>query len=503
MRSRCPAPPTGAPTVTYGTFNEVQVDIAGWASLRQYTETVDERTMRAAKVLSHSVCRERKQIAFFTAGHYEGCVPKTSPEVLRILETNGRILRGNAPPGLRFTHAQQQKVHNWVLSNAERLWVSDGCPLAPRSRGGASLIVVDDPHMAVLVTIAKKLDPARAVVYRSHSDVQPSLVLDAASNTAQVFNWNWSYSEVADVFIGHPIKGIQSQVMPKQRLGYMPATSDWLDSRNKPLSIGDVEYYLQDFNDVCRRGSAALLAYPERDYILQISHFHTSKSVADALAAYVTFRRHASFCTGKTSQQMPQLVLCSQYSGSNQDQQSVVDRALAVLNDEYFDLRECVVIVNLPPCDQTINALMSRARVALQLSAHEDCEVTVSEALKKGVPVITISSGGFPLLVRHNVNGFLIHDLDTPADRMAVVGYLNALFSNEDKYQAMSAYASKNVSVELGTVANALCWLFLADRLACGHDVVPNGRWIWDMARDHAGEPVGAEEMRLPRALTM
>ncbi|KAK4888521.1 hypothetical protein LTR27_012582 [Elasticomyces elasticus] len=516
--------PSGLPATHYGQFNNVQVDVAGRAShssLERYAYTVDDRTMRAAKVYAHSLRLGNKSVAFFTATSTQGgestmrhallrflgvvgvesmwCVPHTRPEVLRVLETNERILRGTARPGQRFTNEQQQIVQDWVVSNAERLWVSDGCPLAPRFRGGASVIVIDEPHMAVLVTIAKRLDPQRPVIYRSHIDIKPELVADPSSNTAQVLDWVWSHAGAADTFIGHPVKDVLSQSAPKQSLGYMPATSDWQDGRNKCLSDRDVRYYLQEFNEICHQQRTATLSYPGRDYILQIAPFDSPEAISDALAAYAAFRHHSRFCAGKTTHQTPQLVLCAQYSASNSEQSTVLDGPMADLHNDYPDLVDSVIITHLRPHDQIINALLSCARVVLQLSTHLDSEITASQALKKGVPVIARDTGAFPLLVHHNVNGFLVHGLDHAADITATADYIDALFVNEEKYEAMSAFASKHISSESGTVGNAMCWMYLLDRLASGHKVAPDGQWISDMAREFAGEPVGIEEVRLAR----
>jgi glycosyltransferase involved in cell wall biosynthesis len=51
---------------------------------------------------------------------------------------------------------------------------------------------------------------------------------------------------------------------------------------------------------------------------------------------------------------------------------------------------------------------ISNAKVALQLSTREGFEVKVSEALHKGIPVVTTKAGGIPLQVEHGKNGYLV-----------------------------------------------------------------------------------------------
>ncbi|KAK4551597.1 hypothetical protein LTR86_011068, partial [Recurvomyces mirabilis] len=518
--------PTGVPTIHFGHLNDVQVDAAGWtpsATLEQYMQTVDDRSARAALSYAHDLRLKKTQIAFFTARangsevagmrhallrflHLAGvgsvwCTPTPKPEVIRILEANERTLNGNAKPDQHFTLEQQQKVTDWVVSNAERLWTAEGAPLAPRSRGGANVIVVDDPHMAVLVAIAKRLDSHRPVIYRTHIIVHPNQVADPESPAAQVWDWVWSHAKLADVFISNPSSSVESdtlaQVVPKHMLGCMVPTLDGLDGVNKKLSDRDVRYYLQEFNEVCRRQCMPTLAYPGRDYIVQVtSSDDYSDGAADALAAYAAFRRESRFCARKTVEQPPQLVLCSCFSAASYggDETTGLDRAMMVLQDEYPDIKNSVILVRLPPSDQMINTLLSCARVVLQLSTQHvaDYSLTIPQALLKGVPVIARSTagageGGFPpLLIRHSLNGFLLQGLDKPADTRAVADYIDTLFVNEEKYGAMSGFAKAHAIAEISTVGNAMAWMFLADRLTSCHGLCLDGRWVWDLAREHA-----------------
>ncbi|KAK0951971.1 hypothetical protein LTS01_025027 [Friedmanniomyces endolithicus] len=80
--------------------------------------------------------------------------------------------------------------------------------------------------MAVLFTIAKRLDFHRPVVYRSHVDIRPDQVADPASPAAQVWDWARSHVKAADVF------SVLTQVVPKHKLGYMVHTLDSLDGES-------------------------------------------------------------------------------------------------------------------------------------------------------------------------------------------------------------------------------------------------------------------------------
>ncbi len=86
-----------------------------------------------------------------------------------------------------------------------------------------------------------------------------------------------------------------------------------------------------------------------------------------------------------------------------------------------------------------------------------------------------------------------------PGDWHTVGKLLLELWTNEEMYKEMSECARRTVSDEVGTVGNALSWFYLADKWANGDGVVPEGRWINDLAREEAGIPYVDGENRLPR----
>ena len=154
--------------------------------------------------------------------------------------------------------------------------------------------------------------------------------------------------------------------------------------------------------------------------------------------------------------------------------------------------------MRIGPNDQVLNALLSKAKIVLQLSIREGFEVKVSEALHMGKPVIATLAGGIPLQVQHGKNGFLVDTGDTEA----VANHLFELWMDHELYNRMSKYAATSVSDEVSTVGNTLSWLYLASELSKGVKIRPNGRWINDMAREEANEPYAPGENRLTRDLS-
>lgn len=274
----------------------------------------------------------------------------------------------------------------------------------------------------------------------------------------------------------------------------MPATTDWLDGLNKRLNNWDKDFYLHEFGAECHKIDMRTVDYCNRRYIVQIARFDPAKGIPDVLAAYAELRRE--YMKDMPTKDVPQLVIAGHGAIDDPDAKEIYAQTILEIENKYQDLKGDIVVMRLGPSDQMLNALLSCAYVVLQLSTREGFEVKVSEALHKGVPIITTKAGGIPLQVRHGKSGFLVES----GDYKAVANHLYHLFTDRKTYEDMSSYANAYVSDEVSTVGNALCWLYLADMLTTkGAKVEPNSAWVNDMAREHAGVPYEDGETRLPR----
>ena len=510
--------PNQQPRVQVGHRNQVEVDCMRHAQisrLEQYPATVSRRTWQSTMKYAESLKMNKVKIAFFNSTPQGGgvalmrhalirfldlvgvdarwYVPRPKPEIFRITKTNHNILQGVADPKERLTEQQQGLLDEWCLQNAERFWTSQGGPLAPRSQGGADFVVVDDPQMPGLVKISKRIDPDRPVIFRSHIQVRSDLADKPGTPTSEVWKWIWDNAKFADLFISHPVKDFVPNSVDFSKVGYLPATTDWLDGLNKEMNDFITQYYFHEFNSECYNQRMYHLDFPNRDYIVQIARFDPAKGIPDVLASYAELRRkHMKDFQMKDT---PQLVIAGHGAVDDPDGSRDFDQTLELLETRYSDIRADVVVMRLGPTDQLLNTLMSNAKVALQLSTREGFEVKVSEALHKGIPIIAANSGGIPLQVEHGKSGYIVE----PGDSTAVASYLNDLFTNKEDYEKMSEYAATHVSDEVSTVGNALSWLYLADTLVKGEKLEPNCRWINDMARETAGLPYTNDETRLPR----
>ncbi|KAH8695259.1 putative trehalose synthase (Ccg-9) [Talaromyces proteolyticus] len=512
--------PGNNPITEVGLQGRVEVDSAfriRIASLDDYKGTVGPTTWAAVQHYAADLKHRKVKIAFFSATPQGGgvalmrhalvrCavnmdvdlkwyVPKPRPGVFRITKTNHNILQGVAAPEERFGPQQQKEMSDWLCDNANRYWVSSGGPLSPPSEGGADIIIVDDPQMPSLIPIAKKIAPNRPVIFRSHIQIRSDLVNTPGTPQAEAWEWLWERIKMADLFISQPVESFVPADIPHEIVGYMPASTDWLDGLNKTMRDWDIAFYGRFFNTLCRNSQVTTIEYPDDQYIIQVARFDPSKGIIDVLDSYAKF---FDLLTKKSPNiKPPKLLICGHGSIDDPDGSLIYDEVRDHLREELSNLVDHVCIIRLGPADQVLNALLSKAKIALQLSTREGFEVKVSEAIHKGKPVIASMAGGIPLQVQDGVNGFLVEVGDTDA----VAKHLYDLWTDHDLYNRMSHTALNTVSDEVSTVGSALTWLYLASELTKGKTLKPNGRWINDMAREEAGQPYRPEENRLKRAV--
>ena len=273
---------------------------------------------------------------------------------------------------------------------------------------------------------------------------------------------------------------------------------------NKHLNKWDTGYYGHIYNTACHSQRMVEMKYPERKYIVQVARFDPAKGIPTVIDSYAEFRKQLEE-TGAEGNDLPQLIVCGNGSVDDPDASMIYDQTLNQIEFHYPHLTNDISVMRLEPNDQVLNTVIANAHVVLQLSTREGFEVKVSEALHAGRPVIATLTGGIPLQVKDNENGFLVE----PGDYKPVAKHLVQLFTNSELWSKMSHAAATGVSDEVGTPGNALGWYYLAAKWA-EVGVERNGKgglkgdekWVNDMARDEAGLPYGETENRLPRRFT-
>jgi glycosyltransferase involved in cell wall biosynthesis len=422
-------------------------------------------------------------------------VPKPRPGVFRITKTNHNILQGVSGTDDRLDCESQQQLVDWTRDNANRYWLHCGGPLSSPADGGADVVVIDDPQMTGLIPIAKEVDPQRPVIYRSHIQMRSDLIATSGTPQADVWEFLWRHIQAADLFISHPVVEFVPKNVPTDRVGYMPASTDWLDGLNKEMREWDTAFYGRQFNHMCKDSEMPIIEYPAEQYIVQIARFDPAKGILDVLRSYEKF--HDKLAMLHPDMKIPKLLICGHGSIDDPDGSIVYDAVLQHIAQAMPHLMALITVIRLSPSDQVLNTLLSKAHIVLQLSSREGFEVKVSEALHKGKPVIATRAGGIPLQVEHERNGYLVDVGDTEA----VARHLLMLWTDRGLYERMSAYASENISDEVSTVGQALNWFFLASKLSQGEEILPRREWIQDLARSNFGQAYTKADGKLKRSL--
>ncbi|KAK6811657.1 hypothetical protein RU639_012638 [Aspergillus parasiticus] len=546
--------PSKAPIPEIGIRGLVEVDAAFHVKLTRladYEKTVGLPTWMAVNKYASDLKQRRVKIAFFSATPQGGgvalmrhamvrfakaigvdirwYVPKPRHGIFRLTKNNHNILQGVAAPGIRFTKEDRDVLSGWVLENAKRYWLgAEGTqvsalldrfgpqvypwlirygppppswfqkngPLVPPWEGGADVVIIDDPQLPFLIPLIKQQTPDRPVIFRSHIQIRSDLTDTPGTPQAEAWGLLWEAIKQADLFISHPVRAFVPKDVPQEKLGYLPASTDWLDGLNKPMTDWTASCYGRVFNSKCREQYMTNIAFPDEEYIVQVARFDPSKGIQDVLISYGAF--HRLLVDSRPDLRPPKLLICGHGSVDDPDGSLVWDNTLDFIEQHVKHLQSLICVMRIGPNDQMLHTLLSRAKIALQLSTREGFEVKVSEALHLGKPVIGTRAGGIPLQIQHGKNGFLVDVGDTDA----VAEHLFELWTDRELFDRMSSYAAKSVSDEVSTVGNILSWLYLASKLSKGEKIQPNGSWINDMAREEANEPYQANENRLKRGLT-
>ncbi|CEJ59833.1 hypothetical protein PMG11_08436 [Penicillium brasilianum] len=511
--------PNKLPMIHVGFRGLVDVDSGFYihiANKASFQQTVREKTWAALEHYASDLRHRRVKIAFFSATPQGGgvalmrhalvrlahqldldlkwYVPKPRPGVFRITKTNHNILQGVSGPDDRLDGESQQQLIDWTRDNANRYWLRSGGPLSSPADGGADVVIVDDPQMTGLIPLAKEVDPQRPVIYRSHIQMRSDLIATPGTPQADVWEFIWRHIRAADVFISHPVDEFVPKNVPQDRVGYMPASTDWLDGLNKEMREWDTAFYGRQFNHMCKDSEMPVIDYPTDQYIVQIARFDPAKGILDVLQSYEMF--HERLTMLHPEMKVPKLLICGHGSIDDPDGSIVYDAVLQHIEQAMPHLMALIAVIRLGPSDQLLNTLLSKAHIVLQLSSREGFEVKVSEALHKGKPIIATRAGGIPLQVEHERNGYLVDVGDTEA----VARYLLMLWTDRGLYERMSAYALAHISDEVSTVGQALNWFFLSSKLSQGEEVLPHREWIQDLARRDLGQAYTKADGKLKRS---
>ncbi|KAJ3041322.1 hypothetical protein HK097_002296, partial [Rhizophlyctis rosea] len=481
--------PGNIPRVQVGHRHQVEVDGDGkirMVDLEDYGRTVGKETWGVLMKLTERIKFQNLRFAFFNSTPQGGGVALMRHAIIRffhLLNVDARwyVMK----PNPEIFDITKRKFHNvlqgvgqaelteedkgvwewWCRDNLGRYW--------RKVVQEVDVVVIDDPQPAGMIPLMKKLNPKLKIIYRSHIEepispypqltlhsykVRSDLARDTTTPQHRTWSYLWSFIQHCDAFISHPVASFVPDMVPKEKLAMMPATTDLLDGLNKELDEASVLYYQCVFNRTSMDATGKKADFTGRPYVVQIARFDPSKGIPDVIHAYHLLRSHLPDST--PPEKIPQLILAGHGSIDDPDGNLVFEQVLEMLErEEYKAIKDDVIAARLPPSDQLLNTLMRGALVALQLSTREGFEIKVTEALAKGVPVIAYASGGIPHQIQDGRTGFLVKtgDVEGAAKR------LFELVTDEDLRKRMGKSAVECVGEEYFTVFQSVSWLYLID----------------------------------------
>lgn len=367
------------------------------------------------------------------------------------------VLQGVASKDMKLSISDKKYYNNWIQKNSNNLI---------KSLKKYDVVVIDDPQPSGLVPFLRKESPNIKIIYRSHIQILASLA--DTKGTPQNISWSfiWENIKSCDYFISHPVRSFVPKTIPKKYLIYAPPYTDPLSDLNKALPAKIINKKLVKFNEILKNTEQKALDL-NRDYITQIARFDPSKGIPDLLQAY-------KILANKLGEKRPQLVIAGNGSVDDPDGIPILNMVNQMIESSDFDgIRDDIKVARLEHDEILLNAILSNAKIALQLSHSEGFEFKIAEALLKGKPVVIYDAGGMPLQVKHKITGFIAKT----GDINQVAKYLHKLLTDKKLYANMAKDAL-DVSPDIFTVSAAGSVLWLANEVATNSKFSSDGKYI-------------------------
>ena len=374
------------------------------------------------------------------------------------------VLQNVSPPDTKFASRDKKILSEWSKKNARNFE-----PIFKR----AKVIAIDDYQPSGMIPCIKKINPKAKIIYRSHIQIEASLIKKKDTIQSEVWGHLWKNIRFADVFVSHPIEKFIPSNVPRQKTVLMAPSTDKLDGLNKKLSPSQLKFYINLFN----KQSLGSPLDMKRPYVIQIARFDPSKGIQDVIESYRKLRKKLD-AAKIPKKNIPQLVIAGHGSVDDPEGDFIFTSTLNLLEmDTYKDISPDIKVAKVPHSDQILNALLSESLIVLQLSHKEGFEFKVTEALHKGKPVVAYRTGGIPLQVEHGISGYLVKTGNTNQ----VARYLFKLLIDKKKYLEMSRNAKDHLKKDFFTASSAAKWLFLATELLEKGKIKGNRKLVRDL----------------------
>jgi glycosyltransferase involved in cell wall biosynthesis len=377
------------------------------------------------------------------------------------------ILQNVAGEGVVLTEDDMALYDEWVAENAEIL-----APVLEE----ADTIIIDDWQPSGLIPYIKGyteetpdgpvyhmgINPNATILFRDHIHTEGELMV--AEGTPQNITWDflWEHNRIkdADVFITHPKDEFVPPNVPNEKVVFMPATCDYLDDLNRPLTEEEVAMGFAFINERLALNENQSPIDLNRPYFVLVARFDESKGMPQGMEAYAKARQEL-LDMGASEDELPQLVILGNGSVDDPSGEMILEEIMHLRSETYADIKDDLKIARVPHNDMAINALIGKAKLALQPSIREGFESRVTDAILQGVMVIGSDQGGIPLQIVEGQSGFI----ENPYNTDAWAHHMVTLMTNNEAYENMRKLTlelAKSKNYAFTTVPNVIRWLWLS-----------------------------------------
>jgi glycosyltransferase involved in cell wall biosynthesis len=108
-----------------------------------------------------------------------------------------------------------------------------------------------------------------------------------------------------------------------------------------------------EFRSLCVKEKMSELAWPSREYVIQIARFDPAKGIPNVIDSYAKFRDLLKTKGIVDEDETPQLLICGHGAVDDPDASIIYDQVLKLVNSPaYRHLLNDIVVMRLPPSDQ-------------------------------------------------------------------------------------------------------------------------------------------------------
>ena len=402
--------------VVIGPDREVKVDSKFViANLKDYSDRILKETWTKIIETSQKIKEAGKRIIFINTTAQGGGVSIIRHSTMRLYKLLGVDAHWFCMrPDLKVFEITKTKFHNVlqgvsndVLTEEDKVlwktWSKSNFDSFFKDMK-ADLFVIDDPQPSGMIPFIRKSNPNAKIAYRSHIELRTDLIRNKDTQQSRLWDFLYENISLCDIFVSHPVDYfIPDNVKESSSIKVveMPAVTDPIDGLDKELDTFSLVYYQSLFNRIALDRTGKMVSF-DRPYFIQVSRFDRSKGIPDLIEAYTLFRKKEGLDV------IPQLIVTGHGSIDDTEGKLIYDQITDLVDLLPDDIAADIHVVVLEPSDQILNAMLTSALCAFQLSLREGFEIKVTEALLKGVPVIAYKSGGIPLQITNEEDGFLV-----------------------------------------------------------------------------------------------